>query len=252
MKKMSDTTEKTAAGLAAHAAAQEGMYYWYATFGQAPTQALLDQKRAQYPSMYTAANYSHAKAQVGAKGKRVYDCAGLVKSYWMQPGPTAPPVYKSAYDLSANGLYQKCTQRGALVGLPETPGALVFIVDAKNGTASHVGAYLGGGQVIDAANFTKGVKKDAVKIRGWTHWGLLPEAWLTYETVWKPGDRARVKPGTKEYSPGVPMSSWVPGQVFTVAQAADAKGKEVVRGGKRCVLLKEIVSWCAVEALEKV
>jgi len=250
---MSDTTEKTAAGLVAHAAAQEGMYYWYGTFGQAPTQALLDQKRAQFPSMYTAANYNSAKAQVGAKGKRVYDCAGLVKSYWMQADPAAVPVYRSAYDLSANGLYQKCTTRGALASLPETPGALTFIYDAKKGSASHVGVYLGGGQVIDAANFTKGVKKDAVKIRGWTHWGLLPEAWLTYKTAmaWKPGDRARVKPGTKEYSPGVAMASWVPGQAYTVSQVTDSKGQEVVRGGKRCVLLKEINSWCAVEYLEK-
>jgi len=156
------------------------MYYWYGTLGQAPTQALLNEKRKQYPSMYSAANYTHAKAQVGAKGKRVYDCAGLIKSYWMQPSPDAPPVYRAACDLSANGLYQTCAKGGALAGLPEVPGALVFIADAKRG-ASHVGVYLGGGQVIDAANFTKGVKKDALNIRGWTHWGLLPESWLAYE-----------------------------------------------------------------------
>ncbi|MDR2687348.1 MAG: C40 family peptidase [Oscillospiraceae bacterium] len=250
---MSGTNEKTAAGLVAHAAAQEGMAYWYGTFGQAPTQALLDEKRKQYPSMYAAANYNLAKAHVGAKGKRVYDCAGLVKSYWMQPSPTAPPVYRAAYDLSAHGLYQVCAQRGAIAGLPETPGALVFIYEAKRGAMGHVGVCLGGGQVVDAANFTKGVKKDALKIRGWTHWGLLPEAWLGYGTAmaWKPGDRARVKPGTREYSPGVPMASWVPGQAYTVSQVADSKGKEVVRGGKRCVLLKEVNSWCAVDYLEK-
>ena len=251
---MSDTTGKTAAGLVAHAKAQEGMYYWYGTFGQAPTQALLDQKQKQFPSMYSAANYSHAKAQVGAKGKRVYDCAGLVKSYWMQASPTAVPVYQSAYDLSANGLYQKCAKRGALASLPEIPGALVFIYESSRGIVGHVGVYLGDGRVTDAANFTKGVKQDALKIRGWTHWGLLPETWLAYApaAAWKPGDRARVKPGTKEYSPGVSMASWVPGLTFTVSQVADSKGSEVVRGGKRCVLLKEIVSWCAVDVLEKV
>jgi len=85
--------------------------------------------------------------------------------------------------------------------------------------------------------------------RCWTHWGLLPASWLAYETTeatnWKPGDRARVKLGTKEYSPGERMSSWVPGQVFTVSRVVDTNGREVVRGGMRCVLLKEANTWCA-------
>ena len=247
--------EMTAAGLVRHVKAQKGMYYWYGTYGQAPTQALLDQKRKQYPAMYTTAHYNNAKKQVGAKNKRVYDCAGLIKSYWMQADATAPPVYRSTYDQSAHGFYQVCAKRGAIASLPETPGTLVFIWDAKRGAMRHVGVYLGGGQVMEAAGFSTGVVQSALKGRGWTHWGLLPASWLAYETAtatnWKPGDRARVKPGTKEYSPGVPMSGWVPGQVFTVSRIVDTNGREVIRGGKRCVLLQEANSWCTVDRLEK-
>ena len=244
--------EKTATGLVQHVKAQKGMYYWYGTFGQTPTQALLEQKRKQYPGIYTAKNYANAQKQAGAKNKRVYDCAGLIKSYWMQPDAAAPPVYRAACDLSAQGFYQVCAARGGIASLPETPGALVFIWDAQKSAMRHVGVYLGGGQVMEAADFFTGVAQTALKGRGWTHWGLLPASWLTYEVNWRPGDRARVKPGTKEYSPGVPMSSWVAGQVFTISRVVDLNGKEVIRGGNRCVLLQEANTWCAVDRLEKV
>jgi len=245
--------ERTSTGLVQHVKAQKGMYYWYGTFGQAPTQSLLDQKRRQYPAYYTTTNYNSAKKQVGAKNKRVYDCAGLIKSYWMQPDAIGPPVYREAYDLSAQGFYAVCRTRGAIASLPETPGALVFLWDAQKGAMRHVGVYLGGGQVMEAAGFSTGVVQSALKGRGWTHWGLLPASWLAYDAIWKPGDRARVKPGTREYSPGGErMSSWVPGQVFTISRVVDLLGREVVRGGSRCVLLKEANTWCAVEYLEKV
>ena len=241
--------EKTAAGLVQHAIAQKGNYYWYGTFGQAPTQWLLDQKRAQYPNVYSAQVYNNAKKQVGAANKRVYDCAGLVKSYWYQSSPTAVPVYRSTYDQSAHGLYLVCNKRGAIASLPEVPGTLVFMADSK-GIMTHVGIYIGGGQVVEAAFGYGAVVQTALKGRGWTHWGQLPPSWLTYEAEWEAGDRARVKPGTKEYSPGVKMAFWVPGQVFIVSQV-EYKGKPVVNGGKRCVLLKEANTWCAVEVLEK-
>jgi flagellum-specific peptidoglycan hydrolase FlgJ len=59
------------------------------------------------------------------------------------------------------------------------------------------------------------------------------------------GDRARVKPTATHYEPGVKMASFVPGSVYTVNGAA-------VRGGRQCVRLKEITTWCAVENLTKV
>ena len=241
---------KTAQGLAKHCAAQAGMLFWYGTFGQTASLDLLNQKRAQYPAQMTAARYDYAKKYHVKTGKRVYDCAGLVKSYWMQPTTTAPPVYVGKYDLSADGFYRVCTRRGTIQTLPEAAGALVFMVDS-GGKMHHVGVCLGGGRVAEARGFDYGVVITGLKARPWTHWGRLPDSWMTAEdNTLKVGSRAQVKRGITEYYPGLPMSPWVQGQVFTVREVT-RNGKEIVLGGKRCVLLDEVNTWCAVENLVK-
>lgn len=65
------------------------------------------------------------------------------------------------------------------------------------------------------------------------------------------GDKVRVKPDAKEYYPGLKMPEWVPGKTYTIAQAL-SNGTPVVKGGKLCELLGELVTWCAVDNLEKV
>lgn len=46
---------KTNTGLVAYAKAQVGNPYWYGTFGQTATKALLKSKMAQYPGQLRAA-----------------------------------------------------------------------------------------------------------------------------------------------------------------------------------------------------
>jgi len=46
------------------------------------------------------------------------------------------------------------------------------------------------------------------------------------------------------------MPDWMPGQEFAVAQVL-YKGAAVYKGGKTCVLLGRVNTWCAVENLEK-
>ena len=48
---------KTGQGLAEYAKAQLGKPYWWGTFGQTASAALLTQKRTQYPSYYTADDF---------------------------------------------------------------------------------------------------------------------------------------------------------------------------------------------------
>ena len=164
----------TAAGLVSHAKAQLGQIYWYGTFGQAPTTDLLEQKRRQYPQYYTQARVDYAKKyQVGKQGARVFDCAGLVKSYWMMETPTAKPKYLAQYDKSAAGLKAECGERGKIASLPEEPGLLVFI----GGT--HVGAYTGNGRVAEARGYSHGVVETKLKERAWDTWGRLD--WLEKE-----------------------------------------------------------------------
>ena len=161
----------TAAGLVAHAKAQQGQIYWYGTFGQAPTLALLEGKRKQYPAHYTAERLAYAKKyHAGRPGARVFDCAGLVKSYWMMDSPTAKPKYLAQYDKSAAMLKAECGQTGKIASLPEEPGLLVFI----GGT--HVGVYIGGGRVMEARGFSHGVVETRLKDRAWDAWGRLK--WL--------------------------------------------------------------------------
>jgi len=169
---------KTARGLAAHAKAQLGQLYWYGTFGNKPTQDLLDQKRKQYPNQMTAARYDYAKKNHVGKAKRVFDCAGLVKSYWMMDGPDSSPKYLAAYDKSAAGLKAACPETGKIAGgnsaaLPEEPGLLLF------GGKSHGGVYLGGDKVKEARGFDYGVVETKRKDRPWDAWGRL--GWLEKE-----------------------------------------------------------------------
>jgi hypothetical protein len=162
---------RTPSGLVAHARAQLGLPYWYACYGQKPTAELADYKRRQYPEYWTAARLAHAKAnQLNAP--RVYDCAGLVKSYWMQDSPTTPAMYVQKFDKSAAGLKSCCKSKGPISSIPAEPGVLVFI-----GTR-HVGIYDGKGRVIEARGFSDGVVERNLSAGSWDSWGRLD--WLDY------------------------------------------------------------------------
>ena len=65
------------------------------------------------------------------------------------------------------------------------------------------------------------------------------------------GNHVRMNHGTKEYYPGLRVPEWVPGKTYTVTQVLN-NGKPVVKGGKTCVLLDELTTWCATENLMKV
>jgi len=162
---------RTPSGLVAHARAQLGLPYWYACYGQKPTADLADYKRRQYPDYWTPARLENAKAhQLNAP--RVYDCAGLVKSYWMQADPTTAAKYVERYDKSAAGLKACCKIRGPIASIPAEPGVLVFV-----GT-KHVGVYDGTGRVIEARGFSHGVVERPLSAGSWDSWGRLD--WLDY------------------------------------------------------------------------
>ena len=164
--------KKTAAGLAAYAKAQLGKPYWWGTFGQIATPQLLEAKRAQYPSNYTANDFS------SQMGKRVHDCVGLIKGYLWSETPDSPPQYGLTPDVAVSGLYAACTQKGDIKTIPEIPGVCVFKKDM-----GHVGVYVGHGMVVEALGHAYGVVTSALGSRPWTFWGM-PE-WIDY------GDEAK-------------------------------------------------------------
>lgn len=164
---------KTAQGLVEYCKAQLGKPYWWGTFGQTATAALLAEKRAQYPGYYTASDFA------GQIGKRVHDCVGLVKGYLWSATPESTPVYTESQDVNVPGLYSRCARRGIISGMPDIPGVCVFMANM-----SHVGVYIGDGYVIEARGHAWGVVKTRLRDRGWALWGM-PQ-WIAYEAAPEP------------------------------------------------------------------
>ena len=159
---------KTGQGLVEYAIAQLGRPYWWGCFGQLADGALYAQKKKQYPTYYTAADFT---AQYGQK---VHDCCGLIKGYLWCDTPDGSPKYNAAQDVAVEGLYRTCHRRGGISTLPETPGVCVFMANM-----GHVGVYIGNGEVVEAMGHAVGVVKTKVAGRGWAYWGM-PE-WISYD-----------------------------------------------------------------------
>lgn len=154
---------KTNKGLVAYAIAQLGRPYWYGTFGQTASPALLSAKRRQYPRYYTAQDFP------SQYGRRVHDCVGIIKGYMWSDGPDAKPVYLSngCPDVSANGLLAKCAEKGLIATIPQLPGVCVFM-------PGHVGVYVGDGWVVEARGHAYGVVRTRLTARPWRSWGKVP------------------------------------------------------------------------------
>jgi cell wall-associated NlpC family hydrolase len=133
------------------------------------TVAILKSKEAQYGKKmgpgYYQLNGDYTKGKCARwLGKPATDCSGLVRwVYWELLD------HKYDFSKSADGMYQWCSKRGAISGMPKQAGVLVFKV--SSGAAYHVGVYTGGGKVIQAGGVEYGIKEEPMK-SGWTHWGL--------------------------------------------------------------------------------
>ena len=161
--------------------------YWYGCFGQISTKSLYENKKKQYPIQYT---WKLPAAQLGV---RVFDCVGLIKgAIWSGGSPITPPTYNAAQDVSANGMYNACKVKGTdLKKMPDVAGLLVF----KSG---HVGVYIGGGYVIEAAGHKYGVIKTKLKERPFKKWGYCP--WIKYEDE-KPAETPKTPVNKDKYYP---------------------------------------------------
>lgn len=139
-------------------------YYIYGTFGQKLTLALVESKIKQYPKFYrTEARRKNARNAVG-RYKYAYDCVGLIKCYLF--GGFGNVKYNSKYDLSANGMYNKCTQKGKIKDIPNIKGLLVWM-------DGHIGVYDGEKYsyecTVSGGSFR--ILKTVARTRGWTNWG---------------------------------------------------------------------------------
>lgn len=153
---------KTNSGLINYVKAQHGKPYWYGTFGQTASAALYKAKKKQYPAYYTAKDFPKQY------GKRVHDCAGLIKGYLWSATPTSSPVYNSKQDVGSNTMYNQAKEKGKISTFKKIPGQLVFKANAV-GSKKHVGVYIGNNKVEEAKGHAYGVITSSIT-SGWTHW----------------------------------------------------------------------------------
>lgn len=147
-------------------------YYIYGTFGQRLTSSLVETKIKQYPSFYrNSTRIRNARNAVG-KYTYAYDCVGLIKCYLF--GGFGNVKYNSKYDLSANGMYNKCTEKGKISSIPNIKGLLVWM-------DGHIGVYDGNKYTYECtvSGGTFRIIKTVAKTRGWTNWGKC--AYIKYE-----------------------------------------------------------------------
>lgn len=158
---------KTNSGLVAYAKAQVGLPYWYGTYGQTASESLYNSKKSQYPSYYTASDFS------SQYGKRVHDCVGLIKGYLWSDSTTSTPTYNSSQDKSAKGMYSAASTKGKISSFPGTAGLLVF-KGSSTSSITHIGVYDGNGYVYEAKGHAYGVVKTAFKSSDWPYWAQCP------------------------------------------------------------------------------
>ena len=154
--------KKTNAYLIEYCKAQLGLPYWYGTFGQKATKKLYEEKKKQYPKQYTAKDFP------SQYGKRVHDCAGLIKGAYWSDTPTSAPKYDAKTDYGARAFYTNCTKKGKIATFDKVDGRLVFKGDDKKKT--HVGVYWNG-YVIEAKGHAYGVVKTKFSAKSWQYWG---------------------------------------------------------------------------------
>ena len=153
--------DKTSVGLVEYAKVQLGKPYWYGTYGRTATKELYEAKKKQYPKYYTGTDYE------SQYGERVHDCVGLITGYLWSDTPTSKPKYNADQDTSANGMRNRCKEKGDINTMPDIPGVLVFM-------DGHVGVYIGNGEVIEARGHRYGVVKTKLSSRSWKWWGKCP------------------------------------------------------------------------------
>jgi len=158
--------ERTNTNLAEFCKQVVGTPYWYGTFGQKASSSLYNDKKAQYPSYYNFPYNTYSDDF----GKRVTDCAGLVKWFlWSNNMTDKSPTYKASEDYGANTFYSKCTEKGKIASIPnEKIGLTVY--RGTDSSKNHIGVVVdNSGNVVEAKGHNYGTIKSNIK--DWGYWG---------------------------------------------------------------------------------
>lgn len=154
--------------------------YMWGEFGRLVTNNTIDGKKKQYPSHYDDTKVKYLKNLVG-KNYYAYDCAGLIKSYFMSDYGNKKVNYIVGYDKDAYGItVGTASEKGNISTLPEMEGVLLYM-------KGHCGVYIGNEKVIECTSNQKvsGIKYGKVCVsnlsaRPWKTW--TKSKWLSYIT----------------------------------------------------------------------
>ncbi len=101
---------------------------------------------ASYAKSFLGCSYVY-----GAAGPRTFDCSGLTQYVYAHFGKSIPRTSASQY-ASCKKISKSQLQ----------PGDLMFFSSSSGGGVSHVGIYVGNGQMVHAANSRTGVCMDSI------------------------------------------------------------------------------------------
>jgi hypothetical protein len=155
--------------------------YMWGCFGHPVGQTIIDQKKAQYPTWYTAARVAYFESLIG-QGYFAFDCVNLFKGVlWGWDADPSKFAGGAAYgtqgvpDVNANGFFERCTNKSSnFSAIPV--GAILW-------TDGHVGMYAGNREAWECTfRWDDGVQVTGVrnmgntitKSRTWKQWGLSP------------------------------------------------------------------------------
>lgn len=158
-----------------------GWPYVFGAIGEMCTPKNRDRRaNASYPTIISKCQVLSGKAKdcsgcEWGQGVRIFDCRGF--TYWLLKqvdikistvGATTQYAEAAAWDM-----------RGEIKGMPT--GAVCCVFKDKNGTKTHTGMHIGGGQIIHCSGT---VKRGKTSDSGWTHFGI-PKGLYTAEELEK-------------------------------------------------------------------
>lgn len=160
--------------------------YMWGDYGREVTNNTINSKSKQYPSHYSTEKIEYLKSLVG-KNYYSFDCAGLIKSYWMSNFGSDKVKYNSKYDKDAYGItIGLASEKGDISTIPNIPGVLLYM-------KGHCGIYLGDGYVYECTSSEKISKskfgcvcKSKLSDRKWTNWTKIK--WLDYIDINNPNE----------------------------------------------------------------
>lgn len=156
-----------------------GTPYWFGTFGNIANRSLYNSKKSQYPSYYPPNSWTEASF-TDDFGKRVTDCAGLLKWFlWSNNMSDKAPTYNSSEDYGANGFWGECSERGSISSLPnEKIGIIVF--NGSDSKKTHMGVIVdNAGTVVEAKGHAYGTITSSAS--SWGYWGK--SKFIKYESA---------------------------------------------------------------------